>query len=230
MEQTIESETHPETKRARRRGGRVERIAAVGVLAVLVGVAGIVWAGGTGSGRAASPAPTTKPTEAPATPAAAPTPDPPQGNDPAGVTPAAVPVDPPEPEPVLEDGRHPVLLTHVDTAGATVEFDLVQFLTGDEANRAWAERYPNSPPGAPNDYLVVNDNPRLRTLPVLSGVPVTVAYLDPMGGSDSSPIAFADLPGYLSRFNSGASKHPSGTFWLTVHDDTIVDIHEQWVP
>src|SRR6266545_870968 len=197
MEQTIESETRPETTRARRRGGRVERIAAMGVIAALVGVAGIVWAGDDGSGQGAVPAPTTRPTEAPA--------------------PAAAPVDAPEPESVLEDGRHPVQLTDVDVSGATVEFDLVQFLTGAEADRVWAERDPNEPPGAPNDYLVVNDNPRLRTLPVLSGVPVTVAYLDPMGGDDSSPIAFADLPGYLN-----ASGHGS-MFWLTVHDGTVVD-------
>ena len=224
MEQTIESETRPETTRARRRGGRVERIAAVGVIAALVGVAGIVWAGDDGSGQGAVPAPTTRPTEAPA-PAAAPSaPALPEADTPVGVTPAAAPVDAPEPESVLEDGRHPVQLTDVDVSGATVEFDLVQFLTGAEADRVWAERYPNEPPGAPNDYLVVNDNPRLRTLPVLSGVPVTVAYLDPMGGDDSSPIAFADLPGYLN-----ASGHGS-MFWLTVHDDTIVDIHEQWVP
>jgi hypothetical protein len=102
-----------------------------------------------------------------------------------GVTPAAAPMDA-EPESVFDDGRHPVALTDVDVAGATVEFDLVQFLRDAEADGAWAERYPNEPPGAPNDYLIINDNPRLRTLPVVSGVPVTVAYLDPMGGDDSS--------------------------------------------
>jgi hypothetical protein len=228
MEQTIESEPQVDTRRARRRGGRVERIAAVGVLAALMGVAGVLWADDDGGGQGAVAVPTTQPSEAPA-PAAGPTPVPPQGDDPVGVTPAAAPVDAPEPESVLEDGRHPVALTDVDVAGATVEFDLVQFLTGDEANSAWAEQHPTEPPGAPNDYLVVNDNPRLRTLPVVSGVPVTVAYLDPRG-EESSPITFAELPGYLSRYDSGASEYSGNTFWLTVHDGTIVDIHEQWVP
>jgi hypothetical protein len=217
MEQTIESDTQPETKRARRQGGRVERIAAVGVIAALVGVAGILWAGDDGSGQGAVPAPTTQPTEAPTTAAAPP-------------ASAAAPEEAPEPESVLEDGRHPVRLTDVDVSGATVEFDLIQFLTGAEANRAWAERYPDSPPGAPNDYMVVNDNRRLRTLPVLSGVPVTVAYLDTESRGGSSPIAFAELPGYLSRYDTSAPDYVGSTFWLTVHDGTVVDIHEQWVP
>jgi hypothetical protein len=228
MEQTIESEPQVDMRRARRRGGRVERIAVVGVLAALVGVAGVLWADDDGSGQGAVAVPTT-PTEAPA-PAAGPAPVPPQGDAAVGVTPAAAPVDAPEPESVLEDGRHPVALTDVDVAGATVEFDVVQFLRDADADRAWAERYPTEPPGAPNDYIIINDNPRLRTLPVVSGVPVTVAYLDPMGGSDSSPIAFADLAGYLSRYDSGAPDYAGNTFWLTVRDGTVVDIHEQWVP
>src|ERR1043166_790475 len=115
MEQTIESEPQVDTRRARRRGGRVERIAAVGVLAALMGVAGMLWADDDGSEQGAVAVPTTQPTEAPA-PAAEPTPLPPQDDDPMSVTPAAAPVNAPEPESALEDGRHPVALTDVDVA------------------------------------------------------------------------------------------------------------------
>src|SRR5262245_9640967 len=37
-----------------------------------------------------------------------------------------------EPEPLLADGRHPVFLTDIDVDRQTVEFDLVQYLTGAE--------------------------------------------------------------------------------------------------
>jgi hypothetical protein len=40
-------------------------------------------------------------------------------------------------------------------------FDLAYFLTGEEANQAAAERGLEVP--VPNDYFIVNDDPRLRT-------------------------------------------------------------------
>jgi hypothetical protein len=49
----------------------------------------------------------------------------------------------------LEDGRHPVLLTGIDEAGGTVEFDAVRLV----GNR------------------MENDNPTLRSLPVEGDVP-----------------------------------------------------------
>jgi hypothetical protein len=71
----------------------------------------------------------------------------------------------PSPSPALEDGRH---FGYIKSAQLTAQpqvvvFDLAYLLTGDEANQAAADRGLETP--VPNDYFIVNDNPRLRTLP-----------------------------------------------------------------
>jgi hypothetical protein len=131
------------------------------------------------------------------------------------------------PEPILRDGRHPVFLTELDIAGATVQFDLVQYLTGAVA-RDYGEKHEYDPGFFEYDNYTINDNPRLRRLPVTSGVPVTVLRtMD--SGIDPHPIAFADLPGYVDDINS--SGHLGGSmFWLTVRNDTVVAIEEQYSP
>jgi hypothetical protein len=52
-----------------------------------------------------------------------------------GRPPAAAPAPAPTPAPVLEDGRHPMFLTDIDLATSALEFDLLQYPTGDEAHR-----------------------------------------------------------------------------------------------
>jgi hypothetical protein len=144
-------------------------------------------------------------------------------------TPTVAPTTSPPAEPVLEDGRHPVYLTAIDVAGGRVEFDLIQFLTGDEAIAAYGEDYPDDPGGPPNDYYIINDNPRLRRLPVTGDVKVTV--LDWNGGFQPMVIAFADLPTELAAgpipYDDRLAAMP---VWLTVHDDTITAIQEQYIP
>jgi hypothetical protein len=140
----------------------------------------------------------------------------------------APPTSPPV-EPVLDDGHHPVFLTGIDVAARTVEFDLIQFLTGDEATAAYVEDHPDDPGGPPNDYYIVNDNPRLRRLPVAENVEVTV--LDWEGGFQPQVIAFADLPAQLAAdLVPDDDRIWPNPFWLTVNDDTIIAIEEQYIP
>jgi hypothetical protein len=135
----------------------------------------------------------------------------------------------PSGEPVLEDGRHPVYLTDIDKAARTVEFDLIQFLTGDEATAAYIEDHPDDPGGPPNDYYIVNDNPRLRRLSVAENVQVTV--LDWEGGFKPQVIAFADLPAQLAAdLVPDDDRIWPSPFWLTVNDDTVTAIEEQYIP
>jgi hypothetical protein len=135
----------------------------------------------------------------------------------------------PSGEPVLEDGRHPVYLTDIDTAARTLEFDLIQFLTGDEATAAYIEDNPDDPGGPPNDYYIVNDNPRLRRLSVAEALQVTV--LDWEGGFKPQVIAFADLPAQLAAdLVPDDDRIWPSPFWLTVNDDTVTAIEEQYIP
>jgi hypothetical protein len=131
--------------------------------------------------------------------------------------------------PVLGDGHHPVFLTGIDMAARTVEFDLIQFLMGDEATAAYHEDQPDDPAGPPNDYYIVNDNPRLRRLPAAENVEVTV--LDRGGGFQRQVIAFADLPARLAAdLVPDDDRIWPSPFWLTVNDGTITAIEEQYIP
>ena len=156
----------------------------------------------------------------------------PTANEAPAATAAPAPTTAPAPSPgadggaALEDGRHAVRITNVDVSGRTVEFDVIQFLTGDEATAAYREDHPEDPNGFPeNDYYIVNDNPRLRTLPVADDVTVTVlATGEPEPTANSPhPIAFAELPGYIAQFGAGP-------FWLTVNGGNLVAVEQQYVP
>lgn len=176
-------------------------------------VLGAVLAGCGGDGDSASgtsPATSTGPTVSPPVTTSAPS------------TPGSA-------EPVLADGKHPVYLTAVDTPGRRLTFDLIQFLTGEAAHDAYVKDHPDDPGGPPNDYYIVNDNPRLRRLSVAENVQVTV--LDWEGGFKPQVIAFGDLPAQLAAdLVPDDDRIWPNPFWLTVNDDTIIAIEEQYIP
>jgi hypothetical protein len=200
---------------------RLRPLAAVaGIAVIAVGVAlGVVVLGHDGDDGSHTTTVESSTTDAPATdePAAA--------GDEETVRPA------PGPEaaatPVIEDGRHAVFLTGLDVGARTIEFDLIQWLTGEDAREAYTADHPDDPGYPPNDYYIVNENPRLRVLPVAGDVTVTV--LD--HGFEPMHIAVEDLPGFLAgdAFPDDQSLWHN-PFWLTVNGDTIAAIQEQYIP
>jgi hypothetical protein len=179
----------------------------------------------TTSPETATPATTPPATTPPAT--APPTTDPPA---PAPATPVAATTPPapaPTRAPILADGRHPVYLTDVDVAGATLQFDLLQYLVGDAAE-AYEEAHPDEyPEGEDYDESPFhNDNPRLRRLAVVADVPVFVQGR--ITGCDGPhTTTFAALAAYVGRIALPGSGHLGHQpFWLTVEDGIVVDIAE----
>jgi len=116
----------------------------------------------------------------------------------------------------IADGRWPAYVT---AAGSrTLTMDLVEFLTGDRAIQEWQKHYPNSPDETPpNDYFILNDNPKLRTIPLASHVSVKVVN----GGSTPTlEVGVAGLGAYLS----------DTLFWITVHHGRVVQLRQQFLP
>jgi hypothetical protein len=135
---------------------------------------------------------------------------------------SAEPSPSPTPSPALADGRHFAFIVEIGDADGTTRltFDLAYFLTGEEAAQAAAEHGDESPP--PNDYYIVNDNPRLRTMPVADD-PV-VLLLD--GGS--ALLVESDLAGLQAKLaEQGELQNGS---WLTITAGVIVQIEEQYRP
>jgi hypothetical protein len=120
--------------------------------------------------------------------------------------------------PVLADGRSAVYLTGLDTTRNTVTFDLIEFLTGDAAKAEWKKEHPENPDGPEDDYMIVNNNKTLRTLPVAADVQCVV--LSMLGGTDTKTISFTAFPAFLKQQSQGMTLTPPDLavlpFWLTV--------------
>jgi hypothetical protein len=137
----------------------------------------------------------------------------------------------PMPSAVLEDGRHPVYLVELDVPGREVRFDVIQFLTGDEAIAAYREDTPEDPEGdPPNDYFIRNVDPQLRALPVAEDVVVTVVRLGETSGAGSVPSSFEELPAHLDEQPPAEGRLAWNPYWLTVEQGAVVAIDEQYLP
>ena len=140
----------------------------------------------------------------------------------------------PEPSlpPELEDGEHFGFIESVDVAGETSVFDLAYFLTGEEANQAAAEHGSETP--VPNDYFIVNDNPKLRTLVLAPGV--ELAMLDWNNCCDE--FIDGDLAAFAEAIEAGEPVTVDGQlyygslspYWLTVEGGLVTRIEEQYLP
>jgi hypothetical protein len=123
-------------------------------------------------------------------------------------------------EPILPDGRSPVLLTAIDVPGRTITFDLVELYLGTDAAVQWKKDHPGQPVPALNGHYMRNNNPKLRTLPVAADV---VIHVIPGGDPDHpDTLPFADLPTY--EMLNGPP------YWITVKNGTITMIEQQFIP
>lgn len=125
----------------------------------------------------------------------------------------------------LADGRHPVFIEEVNLARGTMVVDVIQFLTGEEARQAYLRDHPDDPDGPPNDYYILNTNPRLRSGVVAAGAPIRLVKMEQ---TSSAELEDADL-NELAEFVR--SIEPSVVpFWITVAGGQITAVEEQYVP
>jgi hypothetical protein len=135
--------------------------------------------------------------------------------------------EPPE-SPVLEDGHHFVYVTsasRLEDGSSEVTFDLAYFYVGERAEREAAERNDE----VANGYYIVNENDRLRTLPLADDV--EVAYIPESQCCDPQPWVIDD---WLEAI--GLSTNPSDypgknvPWWFTVEGGEITRIEQQYLP
>jgi hypothetical protein len=124
----------------------------------------------------------------------------------------------------LPDGKIGGIITAVDTTANTVTFDLVDLLTG-EVMKRYLKAHPDATdPYYSPAYVVVNDDPKLRTMPFAAQVTVRVAKTD--GGSPQT-IKLADLPTHLKtdgfHEQDGRSAFP---FHMTVLHGQVTALEE----
>ncbi len=136
----------------------------------------------------------------------------------------------------LVDGRHFGYVRSVDTdaSPATIDVDVAEFLSGEEANAAAVEDGV-IPPGepVPNDYYIRNEDKDLVTVAVADDVAVTHiqcpdSCTEGVPGQFDAFAASFDAPsdGSLAAEYRGAQSQ----YWITVEGGEVVAIDEQYVP
>lgn len=147
-------------------------------------------------------------------------------------TPASPATSTPTP-PVAPDpstAREFSFISRVVAGGSpSIVADYAQLLTGKEAAAAAKARGDESPP--PNDYYIVNDNNKLRTLPVKPGIKVKLVS-NPDGTIDQAgyTVPYDTWAGYFaapSDENAGIRQSP---YWLTVTGGVVTAIEQPYFP
>ncbi len=105
-----------------------------------------------------------------------------------------------------------------------VEFDVVQWLSGEDAVTAYQADNPDDPEGPPNDYYIVNANSQMRNAIIDPSVIPLVVTPEGDTSPDVSTIGLDQLADYLATGFEGT------TYWLTFEAGTVTAICEQYVP
>ena len=196
----------------------------VGAIIAAILVFGLGYLLGTGGDEEAAVSPTAT-TPAPTSETSAPTP-----TDNPSPTPSAIAT----PEPAgdtLPDGRYFVRLTDIqggEEGPLLLQYDLAYFLTGEEANQAADDRGLETP--VPNDYFIVNDNPKRRLTP-LEGV-YSVKYI-PEGSGLSSPVKAheAQFLGWMGEsVQTDFPPKDTSWWWVTIENGSVTKIEQQYLP
>ena len=147
--------------------------------------------------------------------------------------PGSSPEEEPEPDdgPAVEteDGRYIGKITDIYNImqARWIEIDFIQFLTGDDAAAEAAARGDESPP--PNDYYIVNDNPRLRDFNVREGLQVKMWTWD----IETDGVMEQDIPfdvWWDEIEIHGQARYLSVPYWVIVDNGTVIEIEEQYLP
>lgn len=112
----------------------------------------------------------------------------------------------------------------VSATSTHLEFDLACWFYGDAATVAAAEDGEESPP--PNDYYVRNNNPQVRTLSVGDGA--IVRWMPENGVAEL--VEAESFEAWLA--DRAAMEFPElrPSIWVTLIENTISEIEEQFVP
>lgn len=117
-------------------------------------------------------------------------------------------------------GTYATYVKAVDVAERSVSFDVVQFLTGEEADAAY-EQETGQTGGVPNGVYIQNDSEQVRDLPVAADAKVLYVRFD-IDDLTPKPGPFEELPAKVKEINS--------PYWITVKDSVILSLCEQYLP
>lgn len=154
--------------------------------------------------------------------------------NPNAPSPPTTPVDGTTPHGYVDQGdysfgRHIARITAIDVAHDKLTVDVMQFLTGDAATKAYEEDTGEKEPPE-NDYYVRNQNKQLRTFSVVADVDIRVnnsGGFPPADPGEGHQVDWATFGGY---FTGDPAPGKYGLFWITLEGGLVTEIAEQFVP
>jgi hypothetical protein len=191
-------------------------VAVIALVLVALG-GGYLLASGGDDEDAASPSPTVSRSPEPS-PSEEPTPT--STESPTASASASDPADPN----ILDNGRHFVFMNGARSGAAPrLTFDLAEFYQDQAAIDVAAQHGDD----APNGYYIVNDNPRLRTMPVSDDV--VVRYIPDGACCD---LQLGEFDAFAAAVNGTAQTDyfAQAPWWITVRDGQVVKIEQQYLP
>lgn len=133
----------------------------------------------------------------------------------------------------LASGEYFGYLKSIDLTTGDVTFDIAQWLSGDAANKAAVEDgVIEEGDGVPNDYYVRNNSKRLRSIVMREDTVITVARCAAECGQFTGSIAglAASLKDTKPYNLDAPYRGQRAYYWLTVKDNVVQRIDEQFVP
>ena len=123
-------------------------------------------------------------------------------------------------------GTYAAFIAEFVAEDVPLTFDVVQWMTGETARKAYQEDHPEDPEGPPNDYYVRNESAQTRQADVASDARVWLVKMEEDADADVDRATFEEL-GSHNENSEGPSAH---IYWLTFENEQIVEICEQFRP
>ena len=123
------------------------------------------------------------------------------------------------------NGLHLAKITKLDRASRTITYDVMQFLTGDAAKKAYEQDLGEAPD---TDYYIRNESTQTRTAVLADDVTFRVNNLGgypPTEPDEGHEVDFATFAAYFDGEQAFATH-----FWITLEDGKAVAVEEQFVP
>jgi hypothetical protein len=136
----------------------------------------------------------------------------------------------------LEDGDYFGILHGIDATAGTVDVDIAVFYVGPAAIDWLNANDPDAENPPPNDYIIVNEVERIRTVPLAGDAVIWSWCFESAGGLDfvgRNVAEWSAAPGngdMLCDAGVGLPRDPSSLYWFDVRGGVVRQVVGQYVP
>lgn len=121
-------------------------------------------------------------------------------------------------------GVYAAHLTAIDAEARTVDFDVIQWFTGEAATAAYQEDFDTDGEPPPNGFHIRNENSRIRTASVAVDAEIWIVA---MALDQDADVDRTDWDALVAERAAGFD---GDVYWLTFDDAAITEVCGQFIP